>query len=82
MNIATHSRNEYSEWKTILSTKDPKRLWEKINWKGKFKNEEIKPDANLNEFADFIEKRFSLPKEHSNYEYINSSIFNPILDSN
>ena len=81
MNIVTHSRNEYSEWEKVLSTKDPKRLWEKIDWEGKFKNEEIKPDASLNEFTDFIEKRCSLPKEHSKYEDLNSSIFNPILDS-
>ena len=79
--IICDARNEYSNWKSVLSEGDPKRLWEKIDFNGKFKNSNITPENTCNEFAEFLETRCSLPYNHRNYENIKSDIFDVKMDS-
>ena len=52
----------------------------KIDWTGKIKSESIEADASCNEFADFIAERCYLPTKRSNYNDIQSNIFNPTSD--
>ena len=33
------SVKEHNDWNTMLTTKDSKQMWSKINWKGKLSNE-------------------------------------------
>ena len=62
------ARKEHSEWNSVLQEDDPKRIWEKIDFNGKFKNNEIKSENTCYEFAEFLEARCSLSYEHTNYE--------------
>ena len=80
-NIAAHNKNGHDTWKKVVSSNDPKHLWERIDWGGKLKCGGIKADASCNEFVAFVEERCSLPKEHSNYDDIHSDIYNPLLES-
>ena len=65
----------------LLTLKDSKRIWEKIDWNGKLKCESIKPDAMCNDFADFIEERCCLPAEQSFFSDIKTKTKNTLLDS-
>ena len=78
--IRNDSKLEYNTWKSILEEKDPKSLWNKIQYNGKY-NDKIKIENTCDEFANFLETRCSLPYEHSNYDDIKSNIFNHSLDS-
>ena len=64
-----------------MTLRDPKLLWEKIDWSGKGRGKTVEADATVNEFADFLEERCSLPADHSTYTDIHTNIFNPLLDS-
>ena len=79
--INSDLKKEYSAWQNLLEEKDPKRLWNKIDFNGKCKSNNIEPENTCNEFANYLEKRCSLPYEHRDYEGIESNIFNPSLDS-
>ncbi len=71
---------EYNTWNELLREKDPKRVWNKIDFNGKCKTDNIVPENTCNEFADYLEKRCSLPAEHMNFEGIKSQVYQPDLD--
>lgn len=79
--ILEDSRRECEEWKSVLLEKDPKKIWQKIDFNGKYKKNNIQPENNCNEFADYLEERCSLPFDHSYYEDINTNTVNETLDS-
>ena len=81
MNIAENNRSEHETWASLMACKDPKLLWEKIDWSGKVKGNTVEADATVNEFADFLEKRCSLPADHSTYTDIRTDVSNPTLDA-
>ena len=64
MTIATNNRNEHAAWASLMTTRDPKLIWEKIDWSGKVKGDDVEVDATANEFADFLGERCSLPAVH------------------
>ena len=66
---------------TTLEEKDPKSLWDKINYNGKCDTNTIQSGNTCNEFANYLEDRCTLPYNHSNYEAITSNIFDQTLDS-
>ena len=74
-------KKEYNTWKSILEEKDPKALWRKIDYNGKYNGSNIKPENTCNEFADYLEYRCSLPYEHTKYDDITTNVFDPTLDS-
>ena len=74
------AKKEYSEWDAVLKEGDPKKVWQKIDFNGKFKNNEFISENTCDEFADFLEARCSLPYEHSNYENITSDVFDEKMD--
>ena len=76
----TDNYNEYTIWNDLMKERDPKRLWNRIDFNGKFKSKGITPENTCNEFADYLEERCTLPYEHSNYEGIRSEIFDVNLD--
>ena len=81
MSIATNNRNEHAAWSSLMALRDPKLVWEKIDWSGKVKGDSIEVDATVNEFADFLGERCSLPGEHSTYHDIHTNVTDPLLDS-
>ena len=81
MSIATNNKHEHLAWKNLMTLRDPKAVWEKIDWSGKVHGASVEADATVNEFADFLEERCSLPADHSTYSDIHSNITNPLLDS-
>ena len=81
MSIATNNRNEHAAWASLMNTRDPKLIWERIEWSGKVKGSEVEVDATVNEFADFLGERCSLPAEHSTYTDIYSNVTDPLLDA-
>ena len=78
---AVEGRKEYNVWSKLLNDKDPTSVWRQIDFNGKYKSNAIKAENTCDEFADFLEQRCSLPYEHTNYDDIESNIFNPTLDS-
>ena len=74
------AKEEYKEWDAILKEGDPKKIWQKIDFNGKFKNSESHSENTCDEFADFLEARCSLPYEHRNYEHIQSNIYEEEMD--
>ena len=74
------AREEHSEWDAILKEGDPKKVWQKIDFNGKFKNDEINSENTCDEFAEFLEARCSLPYEHSNYEHIECNVYDEEMD--
>ena len=78
--IIQDTKYECDAWKSLLLEKDPKKVWEMIDFNGKCKSSNTKPENSCNEFADYLEERCSLPFDHSNYDDIKSHIFNEILD--
>ena len=74
-------KTECESWKTILSETDPKKVWEKIDFNGKIKSNNISPENNCNEFATYLEDRCTLPYEHSNYDDIISHTYNELTDA-
>lgn len=81
MSIATNNKNEHAAWASLMTTRDPKLIWEKIDWSGKVKGDNVEVDATVNEFADFLGERCSLPAEHSTYNDIHSNVTDPLLDA-
>ena len=81
MSIATNNSNEHAVWASLMKTRDPKLIWEKIDWSGKVKGDSVEVDATVNEFADFLGERCSLPAEHSTYSDIHSNLTDPLLDA-
>ena len=76
-----YTLNELKTWKAIEESRDAKTLWRKIDWQGKINNELPKSKNSINEYADYLEQRCSLPVEHSLYNDIETNVFNPITDS-
>ncbi len=74
-------KNECNAWKALLSEKDPKKVWQKIDFNGKYKSNNIHPENSCNEFADYLEERCSLPDDHCKYDDIISDTYNEITDS-
>ena len=74
-------RKEQIVWQNLLEEKNPKNLWNRIDFNGKYKSNNIKTENTCNEFANYLEKRCSLPYEHSDYKGIESNTFDPNLDS-
>ena len=81
MSIATNNSNEHAAWANLMTSRDPKLIWEKIDWSGKVKGNNVEVDATVNEFADFLGDRCSLPAEHSTYTDIHSNVTDPFLDA-
>ena len=79
--IQNDYHKECEAWKSLLSEKDPKKVWERIDFNGKLKKNNIHPENSCNEFADYLEGRCSLPHEHSNFENIISHTYNETTDS-
>ena len=79
--ISMNNEFEHNSWRTVVSSKDPKLLWEKIDWSGKMKSENIESENDINDFADFIEKRCSLPAEHSYFSDLTTDKVDPVLDA-
>ena len=79
--VAANNQEEHAAWATLMQTRDPKLIWEKIDWSGKVKGGDVEVDASVNEFADFLGERCSLPAEHSTYADIHSNVFDPMLDA-
>ena len=79
--INEDNQNEYATWNELLKEKDLTKIWKQIDFNGKYTPNKIKPENTCNEFADYLEKRCTLPYEHSNFEGIESKIFDPNLDS-
>ena len=74
------SKNEFSEWKSLINERDAKEIWGKIDFNGKLKNNNIQTENTCDEFAEFLETRCSLPYEHTNFEGIKSEVYNEELD--
>ena len=78
--LSKDAKKEYAEWNNVLAERNPKRLWEKIDYNGKKKKNTISPENTCDEFAEFLEARCSLPYEHSSYDGIKSDIFDAEMD--
>ena len=74
------SKKEFSEWSSLLKENDSKKVWEKIDFNGKMKTNNIPTENTCDEFADFLESRCSLPYEHRNFEGIKSDVYVDELD--
>ena len=79
--VSLSNRIEHNSWRNIILTKDPKLLWQKVDWSGKMKIETIEAENNINDFADFIEQRCSLPAEHSYFGDLKTDKVDPALDA-
>ena len=79
--ISQYTKDEIGKWKTVEQSKDPKELWRKIDWQGKLNCDTPKSSNSINEYADFLEERCSLPVEHTFYVDIETKVFNPITDN-
>ena len=71
---------EFEKWKSVLDNNDPKSIWQKIDFNGKYNEKKVNSENTCNEFADFLEKRCTLPPQHCNYDGIESKIFDPKQD--
>ena len=70
---------ERRRWKQILESRDSKKLWKQINWKGDM-NEDIQTEHVHTEFAEVLEKRSSCRNGEDIFDDINTNTFIPSLD--
>ena len=79
--LEQYNKEEMKKWKLIESSKDPKDLWKKVDWKGDLNYKQVKQNDSVDEFADTLTSRCSLPVEDSCYDDITTNVFNPTTDS-
>ena len=74
------SKNDENDWIKIMNDGNSKRMWTKIDWQGNLSYETPTSENNIEDYAEFLKERCTLPEEHSNFSDLKADIYNPIAD--